>query len=86
MPREPLDPLMTTTEAAKFLDIAPGTLRVWRHQGRPDQPAYVKVGRAVKYEPRELARYVSSHTASPGIDAGSKSRDPRRQQRRRGPQ
>jgi hypothetical protein len=46
----------------------------------------VKVGRAVKYEPRELARYVSSHTASPGVDAGSKSRDPRRQQRRRGPQ
>jgi len=77
-----LSPLLSTSQAAEYLGLAPGTLRVWRHTGRVDQPAYVKVGRAVKYDPLELTRYVTSRTERPS----RKNCDPRRQQRRRGPQ
>jgi hypothetical protein len=80
-----LSPLLSTSQAAEYLGLAPGTLRVWRHTGRPDQPAYVKCGARVRYSPGELARWVSNRTERPG-GTGGKSRDPRRQQRRRGPQ
>jgi hypothetical protein len=81
----PLDPLLTTVQAAAFLNISAGTLRTWRHQGRPDQPAYVKCGRAVKYAPGELARFVAARTTQPGSEA-RKDCDPGRQRRRPGPQ
>lgn len=80
-----LSPLLSTSQAAEYLGLAPGTLRVWRHIGRVDQPAYVKCGTRVRYSPGELARWVSTRTERPN-GSGRKDRDPRRQQRRRGPQ
>jgi hypothetical protein len=81
-----LSPLMSTSQAATYLGVAPGTLRVWRHLGRHDQPAYVKVGRRVRYAPGELARWVTTRTEQPGTNTQTKNCGPQRQQRRRGPQ
>lgn len=81
-----LSPLMSTSQAAAYLGIAAGTLRVWRHNGRSDQPAYVKCGSRVRYAPGELARWVTTRTEQPGTNTQTKNYDPRRQQRRRGPQ
>lgn len=86
MKADAINPLVTTEEAAAMLGLQPGTLRVWRSkQPRPDQPAYVKVGKSVRYSPGELARWAASRTHDPAGAAGIKDRDPGRQRGRPGP-
>lgn len=58
--------LLDTAAAARFLGVSPGTLRLWRYLDRPDQPAFVRVGRLVKYQQGELARWAASRTEKPG--------------------
>lgn len=60
-----LSPLLSTSQAAEYLGLASGTLRVWRHTGRADQPAYVKCGTRVRYSPAELRRWVASREQRP---------------------
>ncbi len=51
--------LMTTDEAAEFLDIHPATLATWRSEGRG--PRYLKVGeRNVRYQQEELERWLKA--------------------------
>ena len=54
--------LMTTDEAAKFLDVHPATLATWRMiEGRG--PRYLKVGeRNVRYRRSELDRWLTART------------------------
>ena len=47
--------------AAEYLDISPGTLRVWRCTGRVALP-YIKVGRSVRYRVRDLERFIEQRT------------------------
>jgi predicted site-specific integrase-resolvase len=49
--------LLNETAAAELLGIAPATLRRWRVKGAG--PAYIKVGRAVRYNPDVLEQYIS---------------------------
>jgi hypothetical protein len=60
-PRELLD----ETEAAQFLDLAPGTLAVWRSTGRYALP-FVKVGARVKYRRADLLSWLESRTRANG--------------------
>ncbi len=55
------DPLMTTTEAANYLGVAPETLNVWRCVKRYDIP-YIKVGRLVKYRKSALDTFLEQRT------------------------
>jgi excisionase family DNA binding protein len=48
--------LLTPTEAAAHLRANPRTLERWRTAGTG--PAYVKVGRQVRYRPEDLETYV----------------------------
>jgi predicted DNA-binding transcriptional regulator AlpA len=78
--------LLDTAAAAKVLGISPGTLRLWRYLDRPDQPAFVRVGRLVKYQPSELARWATSRTEQPGSKQRTKNCDPGNRKGRPGPQ
>ncbi len=53
--------LVPESEAAAFLAVAPGTLRVWRSTGRVQLP-FVKCGRAVRYRARDLEAFVAART------------------------
>jgi excisionase family DNA binding protein len=50
-------PPLTTEQAAPILGVKAGTLEVWRVQGRG--PAFLKIGRAVRYRPQDLDRFIS---------------------------
>lgn len=48
--------LLTTAEAARYLGLATSTLNKWRVYGYG--PAFVKLGRAVRYRKDDLDRYL----------------------------
>lgn len=52
---------MTTTEAAEYLGIKPGTLHTWRCIGRHKIP-YIKVGASVRYDRTALDEYMKNNT------------------------
>lgn len=55
--------LLTETEAANRLGLKPGTLRTWRSTGKPGQPEFVRIGRAVRYRASDLDGFMSSLTS-----------------------
>lgn len=54
---------LTETEAAVRLGLKVATLRAWRHQGRG--PAYVRLGRAIRYLAIDVDEFLSSNRHSP---------------------
>lgn len=60
--------LVDEIEAAAILDVAPGTLSVWRSTGRYGIP-FVKVGRNVRYSRSALAAWLESRTRTTGATA-----------------
>lgn len=61
------DRLMTEREAAQFLGVAPGTLRVARSTG--PMPGriwlpFIKLGRAVRYDPGTLRAWLEARVVS----------------------
>jgi excisionase family DNA binding protein len=56
-------PLLSQAEAAEYLNIPEQTLRVWRH--RHLGPAYLKVGRHVRYRTADLDRFAESRVVEP---------------------
>ena len=67
-------PRLNTIEAAAYLGgLKPGTLEVWRSLGRG--PRYLKIGRRVFYETRDLDNFASSkvvETEDTSISAGGR--------------
>lgn len=57
--------LVDEREAAAILDLAPGTLGVWRSTGRYGVP-FIKVGRKVRYSRAALAAWLESRTRTNG--------------------
>ena len=49
--------------AATFLGVAVQTLRNWRHQRRG--PAYIKMGRSVRYQINDLMDYLKKKKIDP---------------------
>ena len=58
---------LTENEAAARLGLKVATLRAWRHQGRG--PAYVRLGRAVRYLAIDIEEFLNSNRHSPRMDA-----------------
>ncbi len=61
-------PLLTATEAANRLGISPWTLHDWRKRGADNPLPYVRVGRAARYRPEDIAAYVERNRVA-GIAA-----------------
>lgn len=55
-------PLLTERESAALLSISTRTLQAWR--GRSVGPAFVRVGRAIRYQRSELIRWIKENTAT----------------------
>lgn len=53
---------LTEAQAAGILGLEPATLRQWRFLGRG--PAYHKFGSAVRYDPREIERFIAGSRRS----------------------
>jgi excisionase family DNA binding protein len=53
---------MSTVEAAKYLQLKPSTLEVWRFNNKG--PAYLKVGRLVQYRKADLEQWINSRQVS----------------------
>lgn len=55
------DPKFNSDEAAQYLGLSPGTLPVWRCNGRHAIP-FIRVGRAIRYRKSDLDRWLESRT------------------------
>jgi hypothetical protein len=58
-----VDALLTEAEAADFLRLSVRTLQAWRL--RVAGPAFVQVGRAIRYRRRDLITWIEANTVSP---------------------
>ena len=54
---------LNETQAAARLGLKVATLRAWRNQGRG--PAYVRLGRAIRYLTADLEDFLTSNRHSP---------------------
>lgn len=54
MPQE----FLNTKQAAEYLGLKPNTLDIWRQVGKG--PAFVKVGRYVRYRRRDIDTWIES--------------------------
>ncbi len=57
-----LETLLTPLEAAAILKVKTNTLAKWRVMG--EGPAFIHIGRAVRYSARELVRFIERQTRS----------------------
>ena len=54
-------PLLTPDELSRYLGVPTGTLTNWRYQGRG--PAFVRLGRHVRYRGRDIDEWVNGQLA-----------------------
>lgn len=59
--------LLTEAEAAEVLAVQPSTLCAWRCRGTRDLP-FVRCGRAIRYSPRDLEKFVERNRVAVGED------------------
>jgi excisionase family DNA binding protein len=59
-------PLLSTFEAAVYLGVPRQTLAVWRSRDTRRGPAYVNVGRHIKYRRGDLDAWIDSQRVDPG--------------------
>jgi predicted DNA-binding transcriptional regulator AlpA len=57
--------LLNTRAAAGYLGIASTTLEHARSRALPGFPAFVRVGGQVRYDLRDLERYIESQKTTP---------------------
>jgi hypothetical protein len=60
--------LLDSIEAANFLGLKPKTLNQWRWRGFG--PAFVRCGRACRYEVAELQRFIAANRSTSTADTG----------------
>ena len=61
-----LSKTLSDEEAAKELGLATQTLRNWRHQKKG--PAYLKIGRSVRYQLEDLKKFKANRRIDPEIE------------------
>lgn len=67
-----LDAALNENQAGEYLGVSVRTLQAWRVRG--GGPRYVKIGRAVRYQRRELVAFQQSHTVSSTTEADALQR------------
>lgn len=60
--------LLTEQQAADRLGVSAGTLRVWRCTRRYPLP-WIKIGKAVRYDPAEVEKFITDNTVTPAAVA-----------------
>jgi len=60
-----VSPLLSTFEAADYLGIPRQTLAVWRSCNGHGGPAYVRLGRYIKYRIEDLDEFIRSQRVVP---------------------
>jgi hypothetical protein len=63
--------LLDTEQAARFLGLAVRTMQNWRVRG--EGPAFLRVGRSVKYAPHEIAIWLNSRRFRSTSEADQRS-------------
>jgi Helix-turn-helix domain len=72
---EPFEPLLTTADVARLLGVSQWQLRAWRMRSRGGGPAFVRIGRLVRYRPADLASFIrAGRDRNPADRAGRKRR------------
>ena len=56
------DTSLNENQAAEFLGLSVRTLQAWRVRG--GGPLYVKIGRSVRYQRRQLLDFQKAHTVA----------------------
>jgi excisionase family DNA binding protein len=70
-PTTPPSPaLLTTLEAAAYLNIQPATMEQHRWNGRG--PRFVKIGRSVRYRQADLDAFLDARVFSNTTEAGNR--------------
>jgi len=64
--------LLDTQEAARRLDVTPGTLMVWRSTKRYPLK-FVRIGRKVRYRPSDIEEFIDKRTMS-GVSEPARDR------------
>lgn len=59
--------LLTNDQVAERLGIKPATLEQWRIYGR--SPAFIKVGRNVRYDERDVEAWINANRVTSTSDA-----------------
>jgi excisionase family DNA binding protein len=62
------DKLLTPPEVARRLQVPEETLSKWRVRGKG--PAFHRMGRHVRYDPRDLEAWLKSCKTKPGVVGG----------------
>lgn len=57
-----LSRLLDEYEVSDLLGVRVSTLRYWRHTSVRRGPAFVKLGRLVRYPPEDLKRYLKKNS------------------------
>jgi Helix-turn-helix domain len=72
----PLGPgLMTTEEAAEFLNLSERQLRAWRMRGRGGGPAFIRIGRCIRYLPSDVISFMRERRRAAPRAYGQAPRD-----------
>ena len=66
------DAALNENQAANLLGVSVRTLQAWRVRG--GGPAFVKMGRAVRYQRRALVAFQDAHTVTSTTEADAKER------------
>jgi predicted DNA-binding transcriptional regulator AlpA len=66
------DAALNEAQVAEFLGVSVRTLQAWRVRG--GGPRYVKIGRSVRHQRRELVAFQQSHTVSSTTEADALQR------------
>lgn len=56
-----MTPLLTPDDVSRHLGVPTGTLANWRYQGQG--PAFVRVGRHVRYRARDIDEWINNQLA-----------------------
>jgi hypothetical protein len=60
-------PLWNPKETARFIHASQAALRKWRRRG--EGPAYVRVGRLIRYNRAAIEAWLMTRTVEPGKDS-----------------
>lgn len=64
--------LLTPAQVSEYLGVPLGTLANWRYLSKG--PAFLRVGRHVRYKSADLARWVDCQLRDAGVDVVGQSR------------
>jgi hypothetical protein len=61
----PPESLLTEQELANYLKVSVETVRDWRKPGREGGPVYKKIQRSVRYDMRDVQKFLERATIDP---------------------